>query len=63
MLAWWAAFARQGEPAVPGLPHWPRYEGGETVMRLDPAAPGAFDAGAVHQCAFWRALYPEALGD
>jgi para-nitrobenzyl esterase len=62
MLAWWGAFARNGEPAVPGLPAWERFRGEDAVMRLDVPAPVVFDAGREHQCAFWRSLYPEMLG-
>jgi para-nitrobenzyl esterase len=63
MLAWWDAFARTGEPAVPGLPAWERFLGEHAVMRLDVPAPQVFDAGREHQCGFWRSLYPEMLGD
>jgi para-nitrobenzyl esterase len=62
MLAWWGAFARNGEPALPGLPAWERFRGEDAVMRLDVPAPVVFDAGREHQCAFWRSLYPEMLG-
>jgi len=63
MLAWWGAFARTGEPAVPGLPAWERFRGEDAVMRLDVPAPATFDAGREHQCGFWQSLYPGMLGD
>ena len=61
MVRYWAQFARTGDTAVSGLPEWPRYRGGATVMRLEPGKVAAYDAGAEHRCGFWKTLYPETL--
>ena len=29
MMGYWTAFARNGDPNAPGLPHWPPYDGAE----------------------------------
>jgi para-nitrobenzyl esterase len=63
MLSWWGAFARTGNPAVPGLPAWERFRAEEAVMRLDAPVPQLYDAWREHQCGFWRSLYPGMLGD
>jgi para-nitrobenzyl esterase len=45
MMAYWTSFARSGDPNLPGLPAWPRYEGssGHPVMHLAPEAKAAPD--------------------
>jgi para-nitrobenzyl esterase len=58
MVAYWAAFARTGSPAAPGLPAWPRYAGGSTVMQWDPDHVGLIDSARHHRCEFWRGLFP-----
>jgi para-nitrobenzyl esterase len=62
MVRYWAAFARLGRPAVKGLPAWPRFSSARDVLRLHPGKVGVFDAGAMHQCSFWRSLYPNEFG-
>ena len=61
MIAYWASFARTGVPSAPGRPQWPAYTQENAVLRLDAGRLELFDAGAAHQCAFWRALYPQWL--
>ncbi len=58
MVAYWAAFARTGTPNVSGLPTWPVYKGGATVMLLDPGNIGLYDASTRHQCGFWATIFP-----
>ncbi|MFM7272661.1 MAG: carboxylesterase/lipase family protein, partial [Gammaproteobacteria bacterium] len=40
MIARWSAFARNGDPAVAGLPAWPRFATDADVMQLTPGASG-----------------------
>lgn len=55
MVAAWAAFIRDGRPKAPGLPAWPAFTGGDTVMLLKPEVSVPYDADAHHQCsAFWQ---------
>ena len=56
MVAYWAQFARTGNPNVQSLPTWPLYAGEQTpsVLLLKPGAIAAYDSDAAHQCtAFW----------
>jgi para-nitrobenzyl esterase len=56
MVAYWAQFARTGNPNVQSLPTWPLYAGKQTpsVLLLKPGAIAAYDSDAAHQCtAFW----------
>jgi para-nitrobenzyl esterase len=58
MVAYWASFVHKGSPATKGLPVWPKYASGESVMRFEPKALAAYDADKYHQCsAFWNRLY------
>jgi para-nitrobenzyl esterase len=55
MKRYWAAFARNGDPNVKGLPRWPRRTPTNAqVLTLRPngSAPGTGFAGE-HQCDFW----------
>lgn len=61
MAALWGAFARTGRPQVDGLPIWKPFRSERDVYQLDPQRLGAFDAGRVHHCKFWRQLYPESF--
>jgi para-nitrobenzyl esterase len=56
-----ASFASRGVPSAPGLPAWPLFNGGSTVMRLMPGQSAPYDAGAHHSCSFWRDLFPANL--
>lgn len=62
MVKYWSAFAHQGRPDAHGLPAWPRFTAPGQVLRLHPGQVGVFDAGAAHQCPFWRSLFPAELG-
>lgn len=62
MVKQWAAFARTGSPAGAGLPAWPRYAGGATVMQLDPVRSAPYDAARHHRCGFWDTVYPRDGG-
>jgi para-nitrobenzyl esterase len=56
MVAYWAQFARTGNPNVQSLPTWPLYAGEQTpsVLLLKPGAIAAYDSDTAHQCtAFW----------
>lgn len=63
MLAYWTSFARSGTPQAAGSPGWTPFQGGATVMRLEPGQVGFYDAGQAHSCEFWRGLYPGILGE
>lgn len=56
-----AAFAHTASPNGEGLPRWPLFKGGPTVMLWDTPAAGVYDASRFHQCDFWRQLYPQDL--
>jgi carboxylesterase type B len=55
MQQYWANFARQGFPASPGEPSWPRFHSGsQRMISLIPPAPQAETGfAAEHRCAFW----------
>jgi para-nitrobenzyl esterase len=55
MVAQWAQFVHTGNPNRTGLPTWPGYAGGSSVMLLAPGASSAYDADKHHHCSdFWR---------
>ena len=56
-----ASFATRGVPSASGLPTWPLFNNGSTVMRLQPGQSAIYDASAYHDCNFWRALFPKEL--
>jgi len=53
-----ASFARNGVPTAPGLPTWPVFHNGNTVMRLQPGQTAPYDTEAFHGCSFWKELFP-----
>jgi para-nitrobenzyl esterase len=61
MVAYWSAFVHTSKPSAPGAPDWTPYQSDASVLRLVPGATSTFNAGAEHNCSFWRGLYPDAL--
>ncbi|MFT3812167.1 MAG: carboxylesterase/lipase family protein [Acidovorax sp.] len=55
MVAYWAQFAKTGNPNVAGSPAWPAYtQAGDTYLTLAPGAIAPSTTfGAEHQCAVW----------
>ncbi|MFT4193323.1 carboxylesterase/lipase family protein [Ottowia sp.] len=55
MVAYWAQFAKTGNPNVAGNPNWPAYtQAGDTYLTLAPSAIAPSTTfGAEHQCAVW----------
>ena len=56
MQAWWAAFARSGDPNVAGAPAWPRDRGAGPLQLRPDGVSTAGDFARRHRCAFWNAL-------
>lgn len=58
MVAYWTAFAANGNPNNAGLPQWPEYRahGGAFQLLVAPSAVAVPDSlhGARHRCEFWR---------
>ena len=56
MQAWWAAFARSGDPNVAGAPAWSRDHGAGPLQLRPDGVSTADDFARRHRCAFWNAL-------
>jgi len=61
MVDLWSSFAHTGRPRASGMPRWPVYRGGRSVLRLAPGQTALFDASRAHHCADWQALFPDEL--
>ena len=61
MVHYIAQFVHSATTEVDGLPVWPVYVGGSTVMNFVPGNSHVYDANQQHHCAFWAALYPDRL--
>ena len=60
MMAYWAAFAANGDPRVDGAPKWPRFKGStKRVLSLAPGGSQAIKSFAKdHHCKLWKKLGP-----
>lgn len=61
MVAYWAAFAAQGEPTAPGLPAWRRFDAAtREILQLGTGGIGMQRQGAyeaAHQCGTWSFMF------
>lgn len=53
--AYWAAFARSGDPNAAGLERWPAFDDGKTVVRLQPGPNVPLPNYARDRCVYWEA--------
>ncbi|MEU6883317.1 carboxylesterase family protein [Streptomyces sp. NPDC046712] len=62
MKRYWGAFARTGDPRVPGQTPWPAAGTAYTSLTLHPTATGPSTTFAVdHQCGFWGSAPPAGV--
>ncbi|WP_152361107.1 carboxylesterase/lipase family protein [Microlunatus speluncae] len=56
MIDYWSSFAHTGKPNRPGLPAWPAFNTGGTVLGLSADRIRPTSYAAEHRCQFWAAL-------
>ncbi|WP_414672935.1 carboxylesterase family protein [Kribbella sp.] len=57
VIARWSAFARTGNPNIPGAKYWPRATPGDlTVQSLNPGGVTRTNFFTDHRLAFWATL-------
>ena len=53
-----SAFASTGQPTITGSSEWPSYKNSLDIFKFSPGIVGPFDGGKLHQCDWWKTLFP-----
>ncbi|MFI5733609.1 carboxylesterase/lipase family protein [Kribbella sp. NPDC051587] len=56
MIGYWSAFARTGDPNTPGLPRWPRFRAGQSIVQSLGPTIRRTDLSAAHHCGWWSTI-------